>query len=57
MSDDEWEEAMKPKLLTLVDELIGLAKDAREALKRVQPLDWTLLYGPRGTEIKRPGEP
>ena len=54
MTDEEFDERMKPKVEELVTELIGLVKDAREALQRWQPLDWTLLYGPRGTEIKRP---
>ncbi len=57
MTDEEFDKLMKPKLATLVDELIGLAQDARAALKRWQPLDWALLYGPRGTEIKFPDKP
>ena len=32
----------------LADELLGLVKDVRKSLK-----SWVLLYGPRGTEIKR----
>lgn len=42
------------KLATLLDEVIGLVQETRALVKRTQPYDWTLLYGPRGTEIARP---
>ena len=44
---------MIQKLETLLDETIELVKEARAYLQRCKPIDWTLLYGPRGTEIHR----
>ena len=55
-ADAEQEARLIGKLETLLDEVIGLAQEGRAALKRWSPPDWTLIYGPRGTEIKRPGE-
>lgn len=53
---NEQEERLVGKFETLLDELIALAREGQAALKRYKPLDWTLIYGPHGTEIKRPGE-
>jgi hypothetical protein len=41
------------KIEALLDECIELAREARAYLRRCAPIDWTLLYGPRGTEIQR----
>jgi len=47
---------MIAKLELLVDELTLLVKETRAYVARCAPIDWTLLYGPRGTEIRRPGD-
>jgi hypothetical protein len=52
----EKEERLIGKAETLLDELILLTRTARETLQRYKPFDWTLLYGPGGTEIRRPNE-
>lgn len=50
---DEQDELLFQKVCAFLDEATALAREAREHMKK--PFDWTLLYGPRGTEIRRPG--
>ncbi len=48
---------MIKQLETLIEETTELVREARAYLKRQPTFDWTLLYGPRGTEIRRPDPP
>ncbi len=44
------------KMSALLDECIGLAREARAYIKQQRETPGVDLYGPRGTQIRLPGE-